>query len=327
MARRTPSQLNMLLAVDKPVGCTSHDVVSQCRRALHERRVGHAGTLDPMASGVMVVGVGQATRLLGMLALDTKSYVADISFGVETNTDDAEGEAVRTVPIAADLRDPAYARERLCAMLGPQMQVPPAFSAISVNGVRAYKSAREGNAVSLPPRPVEVYSANLIAVSGEGEACVWTVAFSVSKGTYIRALARDLGRACDNAAHISALRRTASGVVSIGACHAVEELLPSPLPALPWIPLRHWAPRASTCRVILPTICCADVVFLLSARLRASMRRRRRLRWCSMAGSRRLPVSRAAALLWSMSFRRRSAVFDDAGLPRARAYFFRGRVG
>ena len=214
----------MLLAVDKPVGCTSHDVVSQCRRALHERRVGHAGTLDPMASGVMVVGVGQATRLLGMLTLDTKSYVADISFGVETNTDDAEGEAVRTVPIAAELRDPSYARERLCTMLGPQMQVPPAFSAISVNGVRAYKAAREGNAVSLPPRPVEVYSADLIAVGGEGDACVWTVAFSVSKGTYIRALARDLGRACDNAAHISALRRTASGVVSIGACHAVEEL-------------------------------------------------------------------------------------------------------
>lgn len=113
MARRTPSQLNMLLAVDKPVGCTSHDVVSQCRRALHERRVGHAGTLDPMASGVMVVGVGQATRLLGMLTLDTKSYVADISFGAETNTDDAEGEAVRTVAVANELRDPAYARERL----------------------------------------------------------------------------------------------------------------------------------------------------------------------------------------------------------------------
>lgn len=127
MARRTPSQLNMLLAVDKPVGCTSHDVVSQCRRALHERRVGHAGTLDPMASGVMVVGVGQATRLLGMLTLDTKSYVADISFGAETNTDDAEGEAVRTVAVANELRDSVYARERLAAMLGPQMQVPPAF--------------------------------------------------------------------------------------------------------------------------------------------------------------------------------------------------------
>ena len=224
MARRTPSQLNMLLAVDKPVGCTSHDVVSQCRRALHERRVGHAGTLDPMASGVMVVGVGQATRLLGMLTLNTKNYVADISFGSETNTDDAEG--VRTVAVADELRNPAYARERLAAMLGPQMQVPPAFSAISVNGVRAYKSAREGNAVDLPPRPVEVYAADLIAVGGEGDTCVWTVAFSVSKGTYIRALARDLGRACESAAHISALRRTASGVVSIGACHAVEELSP-----------------------------------------------------------------------------------------------------
>ena len=167
MARRTPSQLNMLLAVDKPVGCTSHDVVSQCRRALHERRVGPAGTLDPMASGVLVVGVGQATRLLGMLTLDTKSYVADISFGAETNTDDAEGEAVRTVAVANELRDPAYAREHLAAMLGPQMQVPPAFSAISVNGVRAYKSAREGNAVDLPPRSVEVYAADLIAVGGE----------------------------------------------------------------------------------------------------------------------------------------------------------------
>ena len=128
--------------------------------------------------------------------------------------------------VASELRDPAYAREQLAAMLGPQMQVPPAFSAISVNGVRAYKSAREGNAVDLPPRPVEVYAADLIAVSGEGDACVWTVAFSVSKGTYVRALARDLGRACDSAAHISALRRTASGVVSIGACHAVEELSP-----------------------------------------------------------------------------------------------------
>ena len=179
-----------------------------------------------MASGVMVVGVGQATRLLGMLTLDTKSYVADISFGAETNTDDAEGEAVRTVAVANELRDPAYAREQLASMLGPQMQVPPAFSAISVNGVRAYKSAREGNAVDLPPRPVEVYAADLIAVGGEGDTCVWTVAFSVSKGTYIRALARDLGRACESAAHISALRRTASGIVSVGACHAVEELSP-----------------------------------------------------------------------------------------------------
>ena len=211
MARRTPSQLNMLLAVDKPVGCTSHDVVSQCRRALHERRVGHAGTLDPMASGVMVVGVGQATRLLGMLTLDTKSYVADISFGAETNTDDAEGEAVRTVAVGNELRDPAFAREHLAAMLGPQMQVPPAFSAISVNGVRAYKSAREGNAVDLPPRPVEVYAADLIAVGGEGDTCVWTVAFSVSKGTYIRTLCNDIGEKLGCGGAMEELLRTRSG--------------------------------------------------------------------------------------------------------------------
>ena len=289
MARRTPSQLNMLLAVDKPVGCTSHDVVSQCRRALHERRVGHAGTLDPMASGVMVVGVGQATRLLGMLTLDTKSYVADVSFGVETNTDDAEGEAVRTVPIAADLRDPAYARERLCAMLGPQMQVPPAFSAISVNGVRAYKAAREGNAVELPPRPVEVYSADLIAVSGEGDACVWTVALSV------RSLVIWVVPATTRRIFLHCAARPPELSPSVPAMRS-RNFLPSPLPALPWIPLRRWAPRASTCRATLPTICCADVVFLLSARLRASMRRRLRLRWCSMASLRRSPVSRAVAL-------------------------------
>ena len=143
MARRTPSQLNMLLAVDKPVGCTSHDVVSQCRRALHERRVGHAGTLDPMASGVMVVGVGQATRLLGMLTLDTKSYVADISFGAETNTDDAEGEALRTVPVASELRDPAYARERLAAALANAEIRPPRIPVVSNVDARPHDNPEE----------------------------------------------------------------------------------------------------------------------------------------------------------------------------------------
>ena len=167
-------------------------------------------------------------------------------------------------------------------MLGPQLQVPPAFSAISVNGVRAYKSAREGNAVDLPPRPVEVYAADLIAVSGEGETCVWTVAFSVSKGTYIRALARDLGRACDSAAHISALRRTASGVVSIGACHAVEELSAESAVGFALDPIAPLVPRVSICRVILQTTCFVVAAFPLNARLRISIWRRRRSRSCSM---------------------------------------------
>ena len=136
MAKRTISDLNLLVAVDKPVGCTSHDVVARARRACSERRIGHAGTLDPLASGVMVLGLGQATRLLGRITQDTKSYIADIAFGYETNTDDAEGEPTRTVAPAPALLDAQAAVRALAATVGPQMQVPPAFSAISVGGVR-----------------------------------------------------------------------------------------------------------------------------------------------------------------------------------------------
>lgn len=218
MARRKPSAINALIAVDKPIGCTSHDVVAQVRRSLGERRVGHAGTLDPLASGVMVVGIGQATRLLGEITLDTKSYLADIRFGFETNTDDAEGEPSPRVEVPVQVRDRTFALGTLAGVCGPQMQVPPAFSAISVGGVRSYKRARAGDAVELPARPIEVLSADLIGIfEVEGDP-VWTVSFTVSKGTYIRALARDLGRAVGSAAHLSGLRRTASGMVTLKDC-------------------------------------------------------------------------------------------------------------
>lgn len=230
MARRKPSQLNCLIAVDKPVGCTSHDVVARVRRTVGERRVGHAGTLDPLASGVMVVGIGQATRLLGRITQDTKSYIADIAFGAETNTDDAEGEVVRTAPVGDAVRDTVSASELLTSMLGDQMQVPPAFSAISVDGVRSYRRARAGEEVELPARPVHVFAADLIAVSDIDGAPVWTVAFTVSKGTYIRALARDIGRASGSAAHIASLRRTASGTVTLSGCVALDALSPSLVP-------------------------------------------------------------------------------------------------
>lgn len=226
MARRGSSTLNALLAVDKPVGCTSHDVVGRVRRLLGERRVGHAGTLDPLASGVMVVGVGQATRLLGLLTQDTKSYLADIAFGYETNTDDAEGEPTRFADNDQRLYDERFARTTLAAFVGVQQQVPPAFSAISVNGVRAYRAAREGNVLELPPRTIEVFAADLIAVSKVENTCVWTVAFTVSKGTYIRALARDVGRRVGGAAHISSLRRTASGSVGLSSCLCLDDLSP-----------------------------------------------------------------------------------------------------
>ena len=145
MAKRKPADLNLLLAVDKPLGCTSHDVVARVRRAVHERRVGHAGTLDPLATGVMIIGVGQATRLLGMLTLDSKSYIADIRFGYETNTDDFEGEptphgGTRSIPVRRRGRP-----SRVVGFLGASEQVPPAFSAISVDGVRSYKRARSGD--------------------------------------------------------------------------------------------------------------------------------------------------------------------------------------
>ena len=222
MARRTPSQLNMLLAVDKPVGCTSHDVVSQCRRALHERRVGHAGTLDPMASGVMVVGVGQATRLLGMLTLDTKSYVADISFGVETNTDDAEGEAVRTVSVAPELHDLAYAREQLAAMLGPQMQVPPMYSAVKINGQPLYKLAREGVTVERKARPIEIYGIEYGGSPAENE---YVLTVRCSKGTYIRTLLEEIAAAMGQKGTMSALRRTSAGLYTEADAHTLEEIL------------------------------------------------------------------------------------------------------
>ncbi|MDO4436909.1 MAG: tRNA pseudouridine(55) synthase TruB [Coriobacteriaceae bacterium] len=224
MAKRKPSELNLLLAVDKPVGITSHDVVAQVRRALGERRVGHAGTLDPLASGVMVVGVGQATRLLGRVTLDRKCYVARIAFGCETATDDAEGEVTRMAEVSDDVRSPMFARSLLKDFLGEQEQVPPAYSAISVDGVRSYKRARAGEDVELPARTIEVFAADLVAIDEGDGTVVWTCAFDVSKGTYIRSLARDIGRAAGCAAHICDLRRTSSGCVSSGMCLRIEDI-------------------------------------------------------------------------------------------------------
>ena len=218
MARRSIAQLNALIAVNKPAGMTSHDVVARVRRAVGERRVGHAGTLDPMATGVMVVGIGQATRLLGMLTLDTKSYVAQVRFGAETTTDDLEGEVSREAPVPPDAFDLEAAQKALDGFLGEQLQVPPAYSAISVNGVRSYKRARSGESFELEARPVIVHAAQLLHIESIDGVPVWTVAFTVSKGTYIRALARDLGRSLGSAAHLTGLMRTASGSIRLDQC-------------------------------------------------------------------------------------------------------------
>ena len=221
--RRGDSGINCLLALDKPVGPSSHDVVSRVRRALGERRVGHAGTLDPEASGVLVVGVGQGARLLGMLTLDEKAYEGRIVFGSETTTDDAEGEVTVTAPVPDRLRDERFARDAVAALVGEHDQVPPAFSAISVNGKRAYDRARQGETVVLEPRHVRIHEARLLSLEN-GEVCAWNIYVRVTKGTYVRSIARDLGRELGSAAHLDGLRRVSSGVVTIDDCLTLDEL-------------------------------------------------------------------------------------------------------
>ena len=232
--KRGASGINALIATDKPLGLTSHDVVSRVRRALSEKRVGHAGTLDPNASGVLVVGIGLATKLLGLLTLDRKGYVADISFGARTSTDDADGQVVATAPVPAELRDAEFAQDVCRQLVGDIDQLPPAVSAISVEGKRAYQLVREGKTPELAARRVHIYDATFLAVHAPSvdEAPIWTVAFDVSKGTYIRSIARDLGQELGTEAHISGLRRTFSGPITLGSCVSLEELEQNPTEVL-----------------------------------------------------------------------------------------------
>lgn len=221
--KRGQSGINCLFALDKPVGPTSHDVVYSVRRAMGERRVGHAGTLDPAASGVLVVGVGQGTRLLGMLTLDEKVYEARIVFGSETTTDDAQGSVTLTREIPPSLQDAAFAEQTLSELVGTFDQIPPSFSAVSVDGRRAYDRARAGEEVELSARKVTIHEARLLSIES-GEAVAWNVYLHVSKGTYVRSIARDLGRSLGSAAHVGGLRRVSSGSVDLSQCLTLAEL-------------------------------------------------------------------------------------------------------
>ena len=207
-----------LLVIDKPSGWTSHDVVGRGRRLARTRKVGHAGTLDPMATGVLVLGIGRATRLLGHLTLTTKAYDATIRLGATTVTDDAEGEVlVRTD--AGPVTDAALVAAVL-ALTGELMQVPSAVSAIKVDGVRSYARVRKGEDVALAARPATVSVFEVLARRGDDV----DVRVEVSSGTYVRALARDLGAALGVGAHLTALRRTRVGPFSLADAHALEAL-------------------------------------------------------------------------------------------------------
>ncbi|MDO4841794.1 MAG: tRNA pseudouridine(55) synthase TruB [Phoenicibacter congonensis] len=274
--KRGASGISCLIGVNKPKNYTSHDVVNRCRRAFGERRVGHGGTLDPFATGVLPVMVGPATRLAQYFETCKKEYVAEICFGMATSTDDLTGEVVESCDVPEKLGDENYAREVLASFIGEQKQLPPQYSAIKVNGVRAYSLARKGKDVELAARDIVVYEAELLAIkpceiqgnqiagvsefalegasnptesdsfmpgdkssietipsanSGEDSAALnacqnlaWEVRFVVGSGTYIRSLARDIGEGVQCCAHLSSLKRTFVGGITLDSSTNMEEL-------------------------------------------------------------------------------------------------------
>ena len=238
-----------LLVVDKPGGWTSHQVVGRIRRLAGTRRVGHAGTLDPMATGVLVVGVNRATRLLGHLALHDKRYQATIRIGQATVTDDAEGEVV-AAPGAAGigLEQVRFAATRLT---GEIWQVPSAVSAIKVDGRRSYARVRAGEQVELPARQVNVTRLTIDAARAttatDGAAVLdLDVDVECSSGTYVRALARDLGRLLGSAGHLSALRRTRVGPFTLDQPHLASDL--------ERLPDEAWLSLAAAARLCFPVV-------------------------------------------------------------------------
>jgi tRNA pseudouridine55 synthase len=209
-----------LVVVDKPAAITSHDVVARVRRLAGTRKVGHAGTLDPMATGVLVLGVNRATRLLGHLTLTDKQYAATVQLGTTTSTDDAEGEPVATRPF--DGLAETDVRTALAAFAGPIDQVPSAVSAVKVAGKRSYARVRDGEQVDLPSRRVTIHE--LAVTSLDLAHGTVDVEVRCSSGTYVRAIARDLGEALGVGGHLTALRRTAVGPFGIDAAHTLDAL-------------------------------------------------------------------------------------------------------
>ncbi len=211
-----------LVIVDKPAGWTSHDVVGKIRRLAGTRRVGHAGTLDPMATGVLVLGIGRATRLLGHLALATKTYTATIRLGISTITDDAEGEIIAQRDASGITEESLSAA--MAALTGEIQQVPSAVSAIKKDGVRSYARVRAGEQVELDARPVTVHRFEILAVRTEGDHLDVDTVVECSSGTYVRALARDLGAELGVGGHLTALRRTRVGPYGLDMARTLEEL-------------------------------------------------------------------------------------------------------
>ena len=248
VARGAATAADGVLLVDKPRGLTSHDVVGVTRRLAATRKVGHAGTLDPMATGLLVLGIGRATRFLTYLVGADKTYESTIRLGIETTTEDAEGQVIAARGCRIDDLIEGRLQEALASLTGRIQQVPSAISAIKVNGVRAYKRVRDGQDVELEARPVTIHELRLTGeprqagvdlpgaaagdasadaedgVGGEVQVVDLDVVVSCSSGTYVRALARDLGRTLGCGAHLIALRRTGVGPFDVGQAHTLTAL-------------------------------------------------------------------------------------------------------
>src|SRR6201992_1816879 len=215
-----------LVVIDKPAGMTSHDVVARCRRIFSTRRAGHAGALEPMASGVLDVGVDRATKILGLLTAASKSYAATIRLGQTTSTEDAEGELLQTFS-AEHVTDEAIAAA-VAGLRGEIEQAASAVSAIKIDGRRAYRLVREGREVELEARPVRIDRFEVCDVRFHDQLVDVDVEVDCSSGTYIRALARDLGAALGVGGHLTSLRRTRGGPFGLGQSHSLDDLAGQP---------------------------------------------------------------------------------------------------
>ncbi len=241
MSLLPPKEMEGVLLVDKPKGLTSHDVVYHLRRKLQIKKIGHAGTLDPMATGVLVMLIGKATRISQYLMSVDKVYEGEATLGVVTDSQDAEGEVMSTQPVP-ELTE-ARVREVMKGFLGDQYQTPPMHSAIKIGGVPLYKLARKGEEVEREPRFIRIASFNLLSFATP------KIAFDLhcTKGTYVRTVASDLGQKLGCGAHLSALRRTGSGKFTIGQCMPLEQIEALSLPEIQkrLIPIYEAAPSVA----------------------------------------------------------------------------------
>lgn len=214
-----------IILINKPQGMTSHDVVNRVRRIMKTKKVGHCGTLDPMATGVLVVGINKATKALQFLMSEEKQYRATLKLGSSTDTYDSEGKVLKTKPFTGY----DHLEETLASFVGDSMQQPPMYSAIKINGKKLYEYAREGIEVEVPKRPITIFSLNLVDAHDDEI----TIDVDCSKGTYIRSLCVDIGEALGYPAHMSALVRNQSGHFNIDQAITLEELEENLGPVIP----------------------------------------------------------------------------------------------